>query len=103
VPIPNKVPQFPAQLRAAREAAGMSGAEAARRLGMAPSNYWRLERRESPHWATVLALLETLGLPLEAFVPHALIAASAHRLRRAGGEHDGNGSRAGAGPGGDAP
>lgn len=58
-----------------------TSAEAARRVGMAQTNYWRLENRsEQPSWRIVHRAIVALGLPLERFFPGQMILAAAHRI-----------------------
>jgi transcriptional regulator with XRE-family HTH domain len=66
----------------ARLEAGIpTSAEAARRVGMAQTNYWRLEHRsEMPSWMLVHRVIVGLGLPLEKFFPDSLILAAADRI-----------------------
>jgi transcriptional regulator with XRE-family HTH domain len=76
------------QLRAARKAAGIdSGKEAGDRVGMAQSNYWRLENKQArPGWPAVHRLIVSLNLGLEHFFPRKMILEAARRI-------EGNGRR----------
>lgn len=61
------MPIDPAKLTAAREAAGLSPAEAARRAGMPRQNWHRIEsgERPNPTLETVEAVAKAVGVGIE--------------------------------------
>lgn len=65
-----EVPWFGGSLAAARESIGVKAADAATRVGMDRSNYWRVERvRRNPSWSMAWRLLVGLNLDLSRFFP----------------------------------
>jgi DNA-binding XRE family transcriptional regulator len=69
-------------IQEARIEAGIpTSAEAARRVGMAQTNYWRLENESrQPSWRLIHRVIVGLGLHLERFFPDHMILEAAHRI-----------------------
>lgn len=66
--VTGKVAGFGPRLRELREAAGLTQSQLAEKAGLHPQGVVKLEREErEPTWATVLALADAMGVPLETF------------------------------------